>query len=391
MNIKKYTLSLLLFMSTSLLAEQISVEVLDATIKDKKVSGAQVLLQQPGQQTLSVITDENGKGIIESNKAIASDAMLIIKKEGFSDLVAKCPCDGLTYAISPVMKSLDGMRIVLNWGGVPRDLDAHLIYPNNHVYYINQKGDNAELDVDDRDGYGPETITINKKKFGESYTYVVQNFSDLENETDRLSKSNARVFVYVGQSLVRTYDVPRDRMGNVWQVFKLNPNGDFEDINIIGYHSSARESLVDFVLNYRPDTTIAPISTSLSTYDPAVAKDFNQKGEKAYHQGDLTLAINYYQLAIENDENYSQAYSNLGLAYQKQGNIAEAIWANRKAIALATGANANTVKASSYFNIAKIYENSGQYDDALQHYELANEQKNNQIYVKAIERMKDRL
>lgn len=384
-----------LFFSTSLFAEQVSIDVLDATIKDKRISGAQVLLQQPGQKTLSTITDENGKAMINSDTKIVPEAMLIIKKTGFSDLVAKCPCDGLTYAISPIMKNLDGMRIVLTWGSTPADIDAHLIYPNNHVYYSHQNGDNADLDVDDRDGYGPETITIRKKKFGQSYTYAVQNYTDLTSITNRLSNSNARVFVYVGQSLVRTYDVPRDRTGNVWQVFRLNPNGDFEDINTISNYNEAGDKLVNFILNNasqpQPQPQTATASSSGSTYNPTLAKDFNKKGEKAYHQGDLSQAISYYHSAIENDENYSQAYSNLGLAYQKQGNIAEAIWANRKAIALATGANANNVKASSYFNIAKIYENSEQYADALQHYELANEQKPNEVYQKAITRVRNKL
>ena len=38
----------------------------------------------------------------------------------------------------------------------------------------------------------------------------------------------------------------------------------------------------------------------------------------------------------------ARLYGNLGLAYQKAGNTAESIWANRKAIALANGTNAAT-------------------------------------------------
>ena len=46
-------------------------------------------------------------------------------------------------------------------------------------------------------------------------------------------------------------------------------------------------------------------------------------------------AIDYYRQALDLDADFGQAYSNLGLAYQKADRIAEAIWANRKAIALA--------------------------------------------------------
>lgn len=77
--------------------------------------------------------------------------------------------------------------------------------------------------------------------------------------------------------------------------------------------------------------------------------------------------------------------------YQKQGNIAEAIWANRKAIALARGNSAATTRASSYYNIAKIYENAGQFSDALTHYEYAKGQQSNAVYDKAIERVKAKM
>ena len=43
---------------------------------------------------------------------------------------------------------------------------------------------------------------------------------------------------------------------------------------------------------------------------------------KAYH---LSTAKKHLQQATELDGNYGQAFSNLGLAYQKNGNIAEAI------------------------------------------------------------------
>ncbi|HXG01775.1 MAG TPA: carboxypeptidase regulatory-like domain-containing protein, partial [Bacteroidota bacterium] len=66
------------------------------------------------------------------------------------------------------------MRIVLNWGRLPSDLDSHLTgdstttagRPRYHVFYANRvvrlaNGDTiAYLDVDDVTSYGPETITI---------------------------------------------------------------------------------------------------------------------------------------------------------------------------------------------------------------------------------------
>lgn len=73
--------------------------------------------------------------------------------------------------------------------------------------------------------------------------------------------------------------------------------------------------------------------------DTQLARKYNREGEAVYKTGQLEQAIQLFQQATELDGNYGQAFSNLGLAYQKNGNIAEAIWANRKAISLASGAN----------------------------------------------------
>ena len=104
----------------------------------------------------------------------------------------------------------------------------------------------------------------------------------------------------------------------------------------------------------------------------------------------LDQAIDFFRQAIELDNGFGKAYGNLGLAYQKAGNTAESIWANRKAIALATGTNAATVRAGAYYNIARIYEAAGQFPDALRHYQLAKEQKANPVYDTAIERVQNR-
>lgn len=376
-------------------AAPINLEVLDATIKDRKIADAEVMLQRNGEQTLVGHTDAQGRVQLNPSFATDDNSLLIIKKPGFSNLVVKCPCDGLTYAISPVMTNLDGMRIVLTWGEEPFDLDSHLAYPGNHIYFNQRQGTDAELDVDDVDSYGPETITLNKKRFGEGYVYAVQNYSNRTTpQGEELSHSQAKVFVYVGQSLVRTYNVPQGQ-GNLWTVFRLNPNGDFEDINRLdGVTLRTIEDMPNKLLPILStgESLSAPATATASTQpevqvDVAAAQALNRQGEKAYHQGDLVAAIQLYQQAIEQDGNYGQAYSNLGLAYHKQNNVPEAIWANRKAIALASGNNAPTVRASSYYNIARIYEKAGQNQEALQHYQLAKQQKANPVYDKAIERV----
>ena len=121
------------------------------------------------------------------------------------------------------------MRAVLTWGGKPRDLDANLLYNlsnggTGHVNYANKTNIQnsvciSKLDVDDRDGYGPETMTIYNDKTGE-YTYYVDNYS---NEIEMKNGSNAMVKVYFGNSGVPSYtfSLP-NKGGKVWTVFKYN-------------------------------------------------------------------------------------------------------------------------------------------------------------------------
>ena len=377
-------------------AADVNIDILSATVKDKRIEGVSVTLQRNGAQSVSGTTNASGSVNLGSTFADDQDALLIVKKEGYSNLVVKCSCAGMTYAISPAMTSLDGMRVVLSWGEKPFDLDSHLIFPGGHIYFDSKEGTDANLDVDDTDSYGSETVTISKKHFGESYIYAVQDYSNkgLPN-SNYLSASKAKVFVYVGSSLVRSYSVPAGKRGNIWTVFKLNPNGEFEDIN-----SVTSANFNDTTLGVRDLATVIMPATGSSTPaspamqnsgDTQLARKYNREGEAVYKTGQLEQAIQLFQQATELDGNYGQAFSNLGLAYQKNGNIAEAIWANRKAISLASGANAATTRANSYYNIAKIYEIAGQNADALQHYQLSYAEKNKPSYEEAIARVKAKM
>ncbi len=374
----------------SVQAEQLPIEVLSAVVKDQKIADAEVLLQRNGAQNVVGRTNAQGQVTLTSEVADGADNLLIIKKPGYSNLVVKCPCKGMTYAISPVMENLDGLRVVLTWGQSPSDLDSHMIFPGNNIYFNSKTGTDAELDVDDTDSYGPETITLQKKHYGESYVYAVHDFSNrTDTGSSALSESQAKVFVYMGQSLVRTYYVPTNRTGNLWTVFRMTGSGDFQDINTFtGVLVEAKDVLneVKPLLN----DSVAVDAVVVSSAVQGDAKKLNLKGEAAYQAGNLDQAIDYFRQAIELDNSFGKAYGNLGLAYQKAGNTAESIWANRKAIALASGPTAATVRAGSYYNIARIYEAAGQFADALRHYQLAKEQKANPVYDKAIERVQNR-
>lgn len=375
-------------------AETLPIQILSATVKDQRIAEATVIVQKNGAQSATGTTDAQGTVSLSTQFADTEDTLLIVKKPGYSNLVAKCPCKGMTYAISPVMKNLDGLRVVLNWGASPEDLDSHIAFPSRHIYWERKTaaGAKANLDVDDTNSYGPETITIEKKQAGQNYVYAVHDYTNFQRpNASALSQSNAKVMVYIGQSLVRSYYVPKNQPGNLWTVFRITGDGEFQDINTLRSTNVTNADHVLGTVETYLDTGTRIEAQRVSTGDTENAKSLNRAGEQAYHAGNLDSAIDLYQEAINLDPNYGQAYSNQGLAYQKAGRTAEAIWANRKAIALASGATAATVRASSYFNIGRIYEEAGQFSDALAQFEAAKREKANPAYDKAIARVKTQI
>jgi hypothetical protein len=371
-------------------------------VRDQVITGATVILQKNGERSSLATTDSDGRVRFPSTLSDDPAVLLIVRNHGYSDLVAKCPCSGMTYAISPAMHDLDGMRIVLDWGPNPPDLDGHLAYRGNHVWFANQSGADANLDVDHLNGYGPETITIARKHHGERYVYAVQDYSDRTDPASRrLSESDAKVFVYVGQTLVRTYYVPRDRVGNEWTVFAISEGGELQDINAFSSINAADAADLtaellfgrqfedaDLIPGYQSQSATAVPSAEMSSAAvPAAAKRKNTLGEAAYRSGNYADAIRLFQSAVEEDSGYGQAYSNLGLAFQKSGQVAEALWANRKAIALAKGPRAANTRASTHFNNGRIYEQAGQWSDALAEYRAALGETANPVYETAITRM----
>lgn len=372
-------------------AESKSVEVLSAVVKDQKIPGAQVVMQRNGEQSISSLSDDSGNAQIGNNASDTNDSLIIIKKSGYSTLVAKCPCSGMSYALSPTMKGLDSMRVVLGWGSSPTDLDSHMVYPGNHIFFNHKLGDNGNLDVDDTDSFGPETITLTRRENGKPYIYAVHDFSDKhEPETNNLSRSDAKVFVYIGDSLVRTYYVPKDQSGNLWTVFKINENGAIEDINSIK-GVSVYGGDIDNVLSTLLKSNATLPHQNWDAEQINISNMLNLKGEESYRREQYEEAISLFTNSINNYSENGKAYGNLGLVYQKVGRTAEAIWANRKAIVLASGKNASTIRAGANYNIGKIYEGEGQYNEALNYYKAAKNEKQNPVYDNAILRVSSKV
>lgn len=134
---------------------------------------------------------------------------------------------GEQFIISPELMA-GSARIVLEWGAEPQDLDSYLRgeTDNGDDVFVNFRsrtsvsGGNtvAELDVDDRDGYGPETITI--YDLNGVYRFSVVDYQ----VTSTLSQYGATVKVYLpNQSSPEVIELdPGAGINNIWEVFELN-------------------------------------------------------------------------------------------------------------------------------------------------------------------------
>lgn len=125
-------------------------------------------------------------------------------------------------------------RIVLTWGSSPNDLDSHLIGNGVHVSFIDMNEGKASLDLDDRDGYGPETTTIYDLKG--NYTFVVHDFDS----TGQLANSGAEVTVYLPGKTPETISISGSGDSYTWVAFELNDG----ELNVIN-------QIKDYDLGYR--------------------------------------------------------------------------------------------------------------------------------------------
>ncbi|MFO0901518.1 MAG: carboxypeptidase-like regulatory domain-containing protein [Pirellulales bacterium] len=212
-------------------------QVVSAT-SGQPVAGATVRV--PGTR-LKTTTGEDGRfelrdapsGAVPLEAAATGYAV-----EQWSETFASGEERRLRVSLSPGMAA-GQVRFVLNWGAGSLDLDAHLEGPlpdgeRFHVFH-KQKGDLASrefvnLDIDDRDGEGPETITVLGVQPGR-YSYFVHD-ADVPNSAGdgvdakkSLAESQVEVKVYQGGQTYR-FRPQRPGPGNLWRVCDLVVDAD---------------------------------------------------------------------------------------------------------------------------------------------------------------------
>jgi len=128
-------------------------------------------------------------------------------------------------SVSPVMRG-DYLRIVLDWGQRPADLDLHLVKEGSyHISYRNMHSADDRsvmLDRDDMDGFGPETITIMETDLRAVYQVYIHDYTNRNNSSSaELSRNGAVVRVYNRHGHLRSFYVPYNLRGNTWYVFRI--------------------------------------------------------------------------------------------------------------------------------------------------------------------------
>jgi hypothetical protein len=140
---------------------------------------------------------------------IEVDVPLKVKKRGYIPLKQNIYVSVGTFWQKRFLMTegmpINSARFVLAWGESPRDMDLHLISDDFHISYRNKSGDfnQANLDRDAMDGYGPETITLNHLQDNKTYQVYIHQYSHDSNIDRKVTLS-----VYTNNQLDRVVSMP---------------------------------------------------------------------------------------------------------------------------------------------------------------------------------------
>ena len=185
------------------------------------------------------VTNDEGKAPLPDGVDDGSHRVTISKEGEFARTVVNVVVEDGEIASNPQVSmppavDYERIKIVLDWGESPDDLDSHITSSFQHVYYSNMNSGNLSLDRDDTSSFGPETVTVRDIDSSERYSYYVLNYSDRGYpDSARLSASGAQVRVFVNNELAATFSVPRNRRGVLWHVFDIVNGNEIVEFNTI--------------------------------------------------------------------------------------------------------------------------------------------------------------
>ena len=203
-------------------ASSLKVVVVDALNKNP-IPGAAITVAPGGP---GGTTDASGSYVF-NQIAVGANGLTVAATNYISQSQAITGTTGeVHFALSPALKP-DQIRVVLSWGAAPSDLDSHLSAQlttgkKYHIWWNHREGQNANLDVDCTDSYGPETLTVNGLLPGH-YQYQVADYVAYQNkDPGQLPISAGIVRLYVGNQPVQTFTVPAASAGLIWDVFNFD-------------------------------------------------------------------------------------------------------------------------------------------------------------------------
>jgi hypothetical protein len=216
--------------SSDVEVEGVSGKVIDATT-GQAVANAKLDFRE-GRRVVGLIdatamTDRKG---VYSLPLEDGEYRVTISKSGYTTETFELHVSGGTpdsaqFTISATL-GVGEIRIVLEWGARPPDLDSYLTgrlddgtvvsTSFSHRQSLNRNNELvADLDVDDRNGFGPETTTIYQT--AGTFEFRVEDFG----RTGGLSTSGAQVKVYLGNGAPVVIDVPAG-LRNDWLVCRID-------------------------------------------------------------------------------------------------------------------------------------------------------------------------
>jgi hypothetical protein len=209
-------------------------ELNDAQVKDRPLAGVRVRVSRVGGgEVASGDTGSDGRWATRVAPGTYEVAYRLDGYVPYTSAATELGSDGqlVTVSLSRMLEATEAagrdVRIILNWGSRKdqvKDADSHLVCvcgaADRHVYYKHRRhvgsGHKVELDVDDTDWGGPETITLTKPATGR-YLYWVHDFSG---PPAVLGASDLVVRVLIGSEQVGEFKIYRGLTRRAWRPFK---------------------------------------------------------------------------------------------------------------------------------------------------------------------------
>lgn len=182
-------------------------------------------------ETLRTVTDDDGNAELPDGLSDGSHSLFIESEGHIATKTHFSTAGGAVqtppaYSVARVVEGEGGsIKVVLNWGFLPADLDLHVFSGTRHVYFSNMHSsgsDIIDLDRDDTSYEGPETITVHNRNEQAVYKFYIHDYSNGSYPSSSiLSQSGARVQLTIDNVDIDTYSVPTEKEGIWWHIFDI--------------------------------------------------------------------------------------------------------------------------------------------------------------------------